>query len=154
MICWRSIVDFVEPIILRIMRDETNCPILFWMGEIASTRSLSVYVSNSYFQKLYKTSSCTFSSCLSRHLLSDSRRRASARVASGSSRSVSMVLRRIYSSRGPQLLAYSLPNIATIPDATRSFCWLCLTSSTFIANGRSVSNGSRYTTSFMRRFGI
>lgn len=76
------------------------------------------------------------------------------RVVSGTRRSVSIVLRRIYSRRGHQLSANIFLKMETSPDATIGRSSLLELSSILNAIGNSVSDGSKRTISFVRDFGI
>ena len=142
------------PRILRRIGEERNCPTLFRIGLIASLICAGAIFSNSCVQNCIRIGSLIRDTILRRNDSCVSMSGIEMSVVSGMSRSVRIVLRRIYSRRGPQLSANIFLKIETNPDATIGRSSGRGLSSMLNAIGYSVSDGSKRTISLVRDFGI
>ncbi len=145
---------FGWPRILRRIGEERNCQTLFKIGLIASLCMDGVIFANSSFQNCMRIGSSILDTTFRLYASWVSMSGIEMRVVSGIRRSVRMVFRSIYSSRGPQLSANIFLKIDTSPPATigRSSGWGL--SSILNPIGYSWSAGSKRTMSLVLDFGI
>src|SRR3989344_2521055 len=114
-------VDLGEPTMFLIICEDKNWPTLFKIGEVDSFIIWGDIFSNSLVQKFFKTGSVNFSTTPFLNFWLVNISGTISKVESGISSRVKIVFLRIYSSLGPQELAYSLKKMETIPEDTNSF---------------------------------